>query len=156
VKNLYGVMPGREKAWHHLAQSRTDLVFARYVATLAYSLPVALHVTDAIVAMERSGPRFGVPRPLGVLAASRGAAEVDAVLAEITGAPPGHRMMLDAIAELELGETDARRLEILGSRLDDLRVDDFQWPELIGVFFSPARLLRGWLRQRRMMARQEG
>jgi len=152
VKNLYGCLAGREKAYHHFARSRTDAVFATYLVAFAAALPVALHVVDGVLAMEGAGPRLGQPRALGWLAASEQAVAVDAVCADLVDAPATHRLILDAAAELGYGETDPARIACVGDAADALRVDDFVWPELLGVFFSPWRLLRGWWRNRRMMA----
>ncbi|MBI5832457.1 MAG: DUF362 domain-containing protein [Armatimonadetes bacterium] len=152
VKNLYGCLAGREKAYHHCARSRTDAEFARYLVAYAAAVPVALHLSDGVLAMEGAGPRLGQPRALGWLAASTGAVEVDAVCADLVQAPASHRLLLDAAAELGYGETDPARIARLGDAPESLRVDDFAWPELLGVFFSPWRLLRGWWRNRKLMA----
>jgi len=152
AKNLFGCMAGREKAWHHCAQSRTDLVFARYLAALAGSLPVALHVMDGVLAMEGMGPRLGTPRALGVLAASADAVELDTVCAELLTAPASHRLLQRAARELGLGETDPARIALHGTPLAELAVADFLWPELVGVFFSPVRLARGWWRNKQLLA----
>lgn len=148
TKNLYGCMAGREKAWHHLARSRTDAHFARFVTAFAASLPVTLNVVDGVVAQEGMGPRLGRPRALGVLLAGESAPAVDTVVADLIDVPLSHRLMLDAAAELDwLPE----RIEVLGDAVESLAVYDFLFPELIGVAFSPWRLLRGWVRNRRIL-----
>ncbi|NUP98390.1 MAG: DUF362 domain-containing protein [Armatimonadetes bacterium] len=151
MKNLYGCLARREKAWHHGAQSRSDLHFARYLVAYQAALPVQLHVVDAVVAMEGAGPRLGTPRHLGFLAAGTEAAAVDAVLADVIGVPASHRFMLQAARELGLLEPSAD-IAVEGDRVDDLAVADFVFPDLVGVFFSPWRLARGWWRNRRLMA----
>jgi uncharacterized protein (DUF362 family) len=151
MKNLYGCLAGREKAWHHMTRCRTDPSFARFLVAFQASLRVTLHVVDGVLSMDGPGPRLGRPRPVGVLAASRGAVEVDAVGAAILGVPPSHRLLLDAADELGIGCTEPHRIPIVGDALDDLRVQDFLWPELIGVGFSPWRIVRGYVRNRRML-----
>jgi uncharacterized protein (DUF362 family) len=155
LKNLYGAIAGREKAWHHLARSRTDMVFARFIAALAYSVPVKLHVSDAVGVMEGAGPRLGTAWHWGVLAASAGGSEIDAVLADLVGVPASHRLVLDAVAELGLGETDPARIDTVGEEREGLRASGFLWPHLVGVAFSPPRLVRGWWRNRRMVRAEE-
>ena len=140
---------------HHCARSRTDAVFATYLVAYAAAIPVALHLCDGVLAMEGAGPRLGQPRQLGWLAASTGAVELDAVCADLVAAPASHRLILDAALELGWGETDASRIPLLGDARDSLRVDDFVWPELLGVFFSPWRLARGWWRNRKLMASEK-
>lgn len=154
MKSLYGCLAGREKAYHHFARSKEDAVFARFLAAYQASLPVTANIVDAVVAMEGAGPRLGLPRQLGVIAAGRSAVETDAVMAAIIGVPATHRLMLDAAAALELGETDVGKIPTAGETVAALAVDDFVFPELIGVFFSPWRLVRGWLRNRALMRRE--
>lgn len=154
LKNPYGCLAGREKAWHHFSRSRHDREFARYIVAYTASLPLSLHVVDGIVAMEGAGPRLGTPRPLNILAASPGAAELDAVLADLVALPPTHRLLIEAAAELGFGETDPRRIPLAGTPPEELAVRDFVHPALVGVFFSPWRLLRGWLRNRALLRRE--
>lgn len=151
LKNLYGCLGGREKAYHHFARSRTDHHFARFLVAYQAALPVHLHVADGVISMEGTGPRLGTPRLLGVLAASTGATELDAVLAELIGVPAPNRLLLEAAAELGTGETDPARILVVGDPLAALRVDDYLHPHLVGVCFSPVRLVRGWYRNRRML-----
>lgn len=149
LKNLYGCVSGREKAWHHCAKVHDDR-FARFLVSLALSLPVSLHVMDGVLAMEGYGPRSGPARWLGALGASVEPVALDTVFAELTGATGPHRLLLDAARELGLGETDLSRIAVTGTPSDELRVTDFDWPPQMGVFFSPVRLAKGWLRARRM------
>ncbi len=114
MKNLYGCLAGREKAVHHFSRSHSDLHFARYLAAYQDSLPVTLNLADAIIAMEGPGPRLGLPRSLGFVAASPAAAALDAVMADIIGSPETHRLMLTAAAELGLAGIREADRELLG------------------------------------------
>lgn len=154
MKNLYGCLGGREKAWHHFSRSKSDYEFARFLVTYQASLPITLHLVDAVFAMEGAGPRMGVPRQLGLLAAGTSAVELDTILASIIGVPETHRFMLTAADELGLGETDPSKIDVLGTPPAEFAVPDFVFPDLLGVCFSPVRLLRGWWRNRRLIRRE--
>ena len=150
MKNLYGCLAGREKAYHHFARSKTDHHFALYLAAFQDSLPVTLNLADAVIAMEGPGPRLGTPRPLGFVAASTSAVALDAVMAEIIDAPETHRLMLTAAAEIGLYDSN-ESIAMLGDPAAQFTVSDFLHPALLGVFFSPARIVKGWLKNRRMV-----
>lgn len=142
IKNLYGCMPGKRKAYFHLARGNRDRYFAEFVAAFAYTVAPALHIADAVLAMERDGPTGGDPRRVGVLVAGSDAAATDAVLAELIAAPAVDRLLLHACRALRLGEPERDKIDIRGDRLAELSVPDFIHPYLIGVRFSPGRLAR--------------
>lgn len=142
TKNLYGCMPGKRKAYFHMERGNRDADFARLVSSFAYSLPITLHVMDAIVAMERDGPQSGDPRPVGALILSTDAAAVDAVAAELIRAPEPDQLLLNACRELGLGSPSMDTIELRGASLREMSISDFVHPYLIGVRFSPGRLVR--------------
>jgi uncharacterized protein (DUF362 family) len=142
TKNLYGAMPGKRKAYYHLARGNRDSDFARLVAAFAYSLPLTLNVADAVIAMERDGPQSGDPRPVGALVVGADPAAVDAVLAGLIRPRPEDSLMLNACRDLGLGFPDLDKIDVLGGSLAEMAVPDFVHPYLIGVRFSPGRLAR--------------
>jgi len=151
LKNLYGCLAGREKAVHHFARSRTDHHFALYLAAFGDSVPVTLNLADAVVAMEGPGPRLGMPRPMGFVAASESALALDTVMAEVIGAPATHRLMLDAALELGLDGATMDGIEVVGDPVAQFAVGDFVHPALLGVAFSPWRVVKGWYRNRQLI-----
>lgn len=142
IKNLYGCMPGKRKAYFHMERGNRDADFARLVSSFAYSLPVTLHVMDAVVAMERDGPQGGDPRPLGALIAGTDAAAVDVVAAGLIRAPEADQLLLNACRELGLGSPRMDTIDLRGADLSSMSVPDFIHPYHIGVRFSPGRLAR--------------
>lgn len=142
VKNLYGCMPGKRKAYYHFARGNRDAHFAHLVASFAYSVAPALTLADAVVAMERDGPSGGDPRPVGALVAGTDPAAVDATLAALIRAPHRDHLLLDACRELKLGCPDLEALTVMGDPVSELALHDFVHPLLIGVRFSPGRLVR--------------
>jgi uncharacterized protein (DUF362 family) len=142
VKNLYGCMPGKRKAYYHFARGNRDMQFARLIATFAYTVAPALTIADAVVAMERDGPSGGDPRPVGALMAGTDPAAVDAVLAGLIRPPLENELLAEACRVLGLGVPDVDKIQLLGERVDALAVPDFVHPLLTGVRFSPGRLAR--------------
>jgi len=142
TKNLYGCMPGKRKAYFHFERGNRDEDFARLIASFAYSIPVHLNLLDAVVAMERDGPAGGDPRPVCALIAGTDPAAVDAVAAALIHHPPGDRLLLNACRELRLGSPQMDTIELRGASIPELEVADFIHPLLVGVRFSPGRLVR--------------
>jgi uncharacterized protein (DUF362 family) len=142
IKNLYGCVPGKRKAVCHLTHGDDRAKFARLILEYVRQIRPTLTVVDAIVAMSRTGPRFGDPYPLGLLVASVDPVAVDRTLCDIVGLPPDDLPFIPVARDLGIGETDAERIAVAGVPVEDACVDDFTFPTLIPVTFSPARLLR--------------
>ncbi len=87
----------------------------------------SLNIVDAIVAMEGNGPSSGRPFDLGVLLAGEDGVAVDAVAAGMIGFPEGFIDTTRIAADMELGEGDIGKIELMG---DGHRVspDSFELP----------------------------
>ncbi len=84
VKNLFGCIPGLEKATYHLrVPDRDD--FGAMLVDLMLACKPALAVMDAVVGMEGEGPAGGTPRPIGALLASEDCLALDVVASAMAG-----------------------------------------------------------------------
>ncbi len=88
VKNQLGCVPGLTKAELHLRVPE-PADFARMLVALNLLLRPRLFVMDAIVAMERNGPRGGDPFPMGLILLSRDPVALDATFCRLIGLDPG-------------------------------------------------------------------
>jgi len=123
VKNLYGVIVGRQKARWHYQSGRAHNHFARFLLELAYTLKPTVSILDAVVGMQGNGPSSGEPRRLGYLAASRDMVSLDAVAAHLAGVA---LQQVYTLAEARhMGFTiDPKKITCIGDPLDGLRIND--------------------------------
>jgi len=84
VKNLYGCIPGLQKADYHLQFPELDK-FISFLLDLALTIKPALTIMDAVVGMEGEGPSAGTPRQLGFLLASPSVFALDAAAVGLIG-----------------------------------------------------------------------
>jgi uncharacterized protein (DUF362 family) len=147
LKNTYGLVAGKAKAWRHLA-ARSDLQrFCRMLLEVHRAASPALSIVDGVVAMEARGPRSGRPAPLGLLAAGTDAAAIDAVLCRVLGLEPEHSPLLAAAALMGVGETRPHFVEVAGERPEEFSGSRFRLPEeLTDISFSPTAFIRSALR----------
>ena len=125
VKNLYGCIPGRQKALYHV-QFRDVTAFCTLLVELALLLRARLHVMDGVVAMEGNGPRGGDPRPVGVLILSRDPVAVDSVFCRLVRMDPEF-VPTNVIGEQRnLGHWRPGDIELVGDSPEDLAVRDFR------------------------------
>jgi uncharacterized protein (DUF362 family)/NAD-dependent dihydropyrimidine dehydrogenase PreA subunit len=129
VKNLFGCIPGLEKAQFHIkVPDRQD--FAGMLVDLLLACSPELTIMDAVVAMEGAGPSGGTPKPIGALLASTDAVALDIVASSIARFDP-MEVYTNAVAHKRgLGPASA----------DEVRVEGTPWRELVPEsFLQPAR-----------------
>lgn len=87
VKNLFGLVPGLQKAEFHMRFPEKEH-FARMLVDLCEAARPALTIADGILAMEGDGPAGGQPRKLGLLLASEDPYLVDLAVCRVMHFPP--------------------------------------------------------------------
>lgn len=84
VKNMYGAIPGREKAAFH-AKVPDSFDFGDLLIDIYETVRPSLNIMDAVFGMEGEGPSGGSPREIGVILASVNGYCLDAVAEKIIG-----------------------------------------------------------------------
>jgi uncharacterized protein (DUF362 family) len=131
VKNLFGCVPGKMKAWWHMEAGKDADRFATMLVETARAINPTLTIVDGILGHEGNGPSGGTPRALGVLGASGNVFALDRALVDILQVDP------ESIPTVRM----AQRLG-LGPALAEI---DF-------VLMSPGELqIEGWLLPSQMM-----
>ncbi len=146
IKNMFGCVPGKRKAWWHFKAGNYENYFARMLVELFSLLNPTLTIIDAIDAMEGEGPMRGKARRLGLLLASRDGPALERICAELVGVHPRRLRMLVAAKELGYGTCDLNNIEVVGAGIEDIRVPDFVLPRLIPIGFSLPRVVRSALK----------
>lgn len=158
VKNLYGVLVGKQKARWHFQCGRDYGHFARLLVELAYTVRPAVSILDAVIGMEGNGPGNGTPRQIGFLAASRDMLSLDRIVADIAGIRHDHLPVL--VAACSMGFDTAREhITVLGDCPEDFAFSGLrpaapmhvEGPTVLRVF---AGLLRRFLTTRPVVARE--
>jgi uncharacterized protein (DUF362 family) len=142
VKNLFGCVPGKMKAWWHMEAGKDVHRFARMLIETAQTIDPQLTIVDGIIGHEGNGPSGGEPRDLGVLAASCDVFALDRAVIEILGVNP---LAVPTVAEaIALGiYKNLSELEIVGDSIADLKIQDWQLPaEMMPIDFGLPRVLR--------------
>jgi len=113
MKNLKGVLPGKDKQLSHVRGLHQAIVD---ISKVVHS---DLVVVDGITAMEGMGPTFGNVVPLGVVVAGTNEVAVDTVCARIMGIKPND------VEHLKIAFNDfsikAEDVETVGTPLQDVR-----------------------------------
>ncbi len=144
VKNMFGCVPGHRKAeYHRMAPRVKD--FARVLVDVYEATRPALTIMDGIVGMEGSGPSAGNPRELGLILAAPDGVALDAVVAHIAGIAPFKVHTTRIAHQRGVGMGDLSKIEVLGERLENLKLRDFDLPSNLMFEVMPGFLVSGVL-----------
>lgn len=125
VKNMYGIIPHGLRSRFHRQFFKNE-VFSQMLVDIFSCAPPHLNIMDAIVAMEGEGPSAGRPKKVDLILASLDAVALDAVASKIIGLDPLQILTTKYADQRGLGIGQLEKIEILGERIQDIRIKDFR------------------------------
>jgi uncharacterized protein (DUF362 family) len=142
VKNLFGCVPGKMKAWWHMEAGKDRDRFGTMLVETARAIAPDLTIVDGIIGHEGNGPSGGEPRALGILAASSNVFALDRALVDILQVDPAIVPTITAAQRLGLcPELEAIHFPQLTP--GDLQITDWKLPDrLVPIDFGAPRVLK--------------
>jgi uncharacterized protein (DUF362 family) len=142
VKNLFGCVPGKMKAWWHLEAGKDASRFAEMLVETARGIAPDLTIIDGIMAHQGNGPSGGDPRFLGILGASADVFALDLALLELLNVEP--TLVPTIVAACSLGVCpEFSQLHFPKQSPANLQVKDWKLPEaLMPIDFGLPRIFR--------------
>ncbi len=137
VKNLFGFMPGLNKAQCH-KRAPNIREFSRILADIFSITKPRLSVMDGIVGMDGDGPAAGRVRKCGLVLASSDAVGLDAIFAGIVNFPYSENALLREVVNRNLGKGRLEDIDIVGEDLDSCRIKDFRLPQTELIYRFPS------------------
>lgn len=147
IKNMFGAVPGFAKGRLHSHVPR-PIPFSDHIVDIYSLVRPALHIMDAVVAMEGDGPSGGRARHVGAIMAGTDGVAVDAVAAKMMGFADGSVPMLRQAGERGLGTAAFQDIEILGEDPSSFDTEGFALPKPGVLNFIPTfvvKALRPWI-----------
>ncbi|MBD2484242.1 DUF362 domain-containing protein [Planktothrix sp. FACHB-1365] len=146
VKNLFGCVPGKMKAWWHLEAGKDVNRFGEMLVETARAINPNLTILDAIIGHEGNGPSGGEPRELGILAASDHVFSLDRTIVDLIQVDPN--LVPTVAASQRLGlcpELTDINYPLLTPK--ELQVSDWKLPDaLVPIDFGLPRVLKSTFR----------
>ncbi len=142
VKNLFGCVPGKMKAWWHMEAGQDSDRFGEMLVETAKAIAPDLTIIDGIIGHEGNGPSGGEPRQLGMLGASTDVFALDRAMVEILNVEP--HLVPTLVAQSRLGCcSELAEIDFPYSRPLELRVTDWKLPDvLMPIDIGLPRVLR--------------
>lgn len=142
VKNLFGCVPGKMKAWWHMEAGKDANHFGQMLVETARAIAPDLTIVDGIIGHEGNGPSGGEPRELGVLAAATDVFACDRALVEIVNVDPNIIPTITASQRLGLCP-ELKDIYFPLEHPNALKITDWKLPDnLIPIDFGLPRVVR--------------
>jgi uncharacterized protein (DUF362 family) len=142
VKNLFGCVPGKMKAWWHMEAGKDAERFGEMIVETAKAIAPNLTIIDGIIGHEGNGPSGGEPKQLGVLGASTDVFALDRAMIDILNVDPATVPTLAAQFKQGLC-TELAEIEFPYCKPADLQIADWKLPDaLMPIDFGLPRVLR--------------
>ncbi|NEQ97945.1 MAG: DUF362 domain-containing protein [Cyanothece sp. SIO2G6] len=142
VKNLFGCVPGKMKAWWHMEAGKDCQRFATMLVETARTIAPNLTLVDGIMGHEGNGPSGGEPRQLGLLAASSDLFALDRTLVEILQVEPDRIPTIAAAQNLGLNP-DLGQIHFPLEQPQALQLEDWKLPSrIMPIDFGLPRVLK--------------
>ena len=146
VKNLFGCVPGKMKAWWHMEAGKDEARFGEMLVETARAINPDLTILDGIIGHEGNGPSGGEPRQLNVLAASSDVFALDRAILDIINVDPNLVPTIVAAQRLGLNPEFAT-LHFPLQQPVELQVMDWKLPDaLVPIDFGLPRVLKSTFR----------
>lgn len=150
VKNMFGAIPGTEKAEYHLRMKAPE-DFRKAMVDICETVNPVLTVMDAVEAMEGNGPSAGTVKNANMLIASPSPYALDLGAAWLAALPIERIYTIREAAERGLAPDDPARLTWLGDEPKSLRVKlALPASQSLGILrrFIQSRTLGTWMQPR--------
>ncbi|MEO1094334.1 MAG: DUF362 domain-containing protein [Cyanobacteria bacterium J06638_28] len=142
VKNLFGCVPGKMKAWWHMEAGKDRDRFGTMLVETARAIAPQLTIVDGILGHEGNGPSGGEPRALGLLGAATDVFALDRTLTDILGVSPETVPTIAQSQRLGLCP-ELATIAFPLQRPEDLAIADWQLPaQLMPIDFGLPRVMR--------------
>lgn len=142
VKNLFGCVPGKMKAWWHMEAGKDSDRFGQMLVETARAINPNLTILDGITGHEGNGPSGGEPRHLGILGASSDVFALDRAVVEILNVDP--LAVPTVVTAMKLGLcSNLEAIDFPQLQPKDLKVLDWKLPDtLMPIDFGMPRLFK--------------
>jgi uncharacterized protein (DUF362 family) len=142
VKNLFGCVPGKMKAWWHMEAGKDADRFGQMLVETARTISPNLTILDGIIGHEGNGPSNGEPRALGILGASANVFALDRAVVDILQVAPERVLTIAAARKLGLCP-ELEDIEFPLATPKELRFENWKLPEkMMAIDFGAPRVLR--------------
>jgi uncharacterized protein (DUF362 family) len=136
VKNMFGCVSGKWKAYWHFAKGGNEKKFCKLLIEIYKLLNPALTIIDGVIAMDGPGPISGRARPLGWLIGGTEPIACEIVCSKLINLSPESLPIVKTAKQIGFGCTNFDDIEIAGDAFPETICTDFVLAKPIPIRFS--------------------
>lgn len=125
VKNMFGCVSGKRKAFWHFRRGRTAHDFCEFLIEIFKFLNPALTIIDGVVAMDSQGPISGRARDLGWLIGSTEPIAAETICCKLVNLEPQDIPIITTAEQMGFGCSNTEKIKILGDDYSENICTDF-------------------------------
>ena len=156
VKNMFGCVAGKEKAFRHFSHGRDRDKFCEMLIGIYELLSPAVSIIDGVVGMEGMGPLSGSPKEVGFLIGSRDPIACELVCCEIVDFQPSDLPIIQTAKRLNFGCGGREEIDVIGDSYEEYKCCDFKPAMQTPLFFSFPRICKSVAKQVWLMMKGKG
>ncbi|MDL1967060.1 MAG: DUF362 domain-containing protein [Deltaproteobacteria bacterium] len=147
VKNLFGLVSGKVKAWRHFKAHASHEKFSLMLFAIYEQVLPCFTIVDAIDIMEKTGPRGGPVKRAGLLFAGINCISIDRVICDVFNINPDRAPLLKTARKYGINGCRLRDIQIEGDDVSDVRLEKYLFPEKLNdISFSFPRVIKSVIR----------
>ena len=147
VKNMFGCVCGKEKAFWHFAKGDSSEEFSRLLIGIYQLLSPCLTIIDGVVAMQGQGPIRGEPKNLGCLIASQDPIACETICSHLVKFDPVDLPIIATAKKIDFGSAELDQIQLIGDDYKNFICTDFKPALPIPISFSLPRIFKSVARQ---------
>jgi len=153
VKNMFGCVSGKQKAYWHFARGKSAEDFCRLLIDIYRFLNPALTIIDGVIAMDGPGPINGRARSLGYIVGGTDPVACETVCAKLVNIRPQDVPIIKTAQKTGFGCSELGEIKILGDGFGENICMDFEPAEPLAIRFSLLHVCKSICKQILLLAR---
>ena len=153
VKNMFGCVAGKQKAYWHFAKGKNPNDFCELLIEIYRFLNPVLTIIDAVVVMDGQGPIRGRARPLGWLIGGTEPIACETICAKLVNIKPDELPIIKTARQMDISCSNIDRIKILGDDFPESICTDFEPAKLIPIRFSLLHVCKSICKQILLLAK---
>ena len=153
VKNMFGCVSGKQKAYWHFAKGKNADDFCKLLIEIYRFLNPALTIIDAVVVMDGPGPIRGRARDLGWLIGGTEPIACETICCKLVDIKPENLPIIRTARQIGFGFSDPDKIKIAGDDFPRNICTDFQPAQPIPIRFSLPHVCKSICKQILLLAK---
>jgi uncharacterized protein (DUF362 family) len=153
VKNMFGCVSGKWKAYWHFAKGGNEKKFCKLIIEIYKLLNPALTIIDGVIVMDGPGPISGRPRPLGWLIGGTEPIACETICSKLINLDCDQLPIVRTAKQMGFGCANYDDIKIVGESFPETVCTDFVLAEPIPIRFSLLHVCKSVCKQVLLLAR---